>query len=81
MQRQTGTQDSSQNNAVGDLRNSGNTQRRGHILGCVVEALAYLHRHEFTYAFNITAETQRITLDVHIANLGDELVENTVVLR
>ena len=80
MQRQTGTQDSSQHELVGNGVDRCDAQRRLHVGLLVVERLAHFDCHEFADSLDVATETEAILLDVDIADFAQVHVEHAVVL-
>ena len=66
------------------VRNSGSvfdTQRRLNINVFIFQCFTQLIRHDFTDALNVFSKTHAVFLDGNITNLGQKMVENTVLLR
>ena len=80
MQWQSGTQNRRDHQLVTDRIDRRDTQRRLHVRLLIMERLTHLHRHELTDTLDITTETKRVLLNLHIAEFPKEHIEHTVLL-
>ena len=80
MERQAGTQNSGDDDPVFGQLHGRHAQGRLHRPGCETERLRNLVGRDLADALHVAAETHRIGLHRLVADLGDELVENRVLL-
>ena len=80
MQRQSGAEDGSQHELIGDGVDRRDTKGCLHVGLIVIQRLADLYGHKLTDTLNVTTETERVLLDLHVANLAQEHIEHTIVL-
>ena len=80
MQRQACAQDGRCHNLAVWRRDACDAERSDVFLVAVFQLLTDLIGENLSHTFEVSAETQTVLLDVHVAHLCDEFVENRVLL-
>src|ERR1041385_9056585 len=80
VQRNSGTENGSNHRLFFEHRHRGNTQRSSYLAHCVWKMLADFIRKNFSQPLEIGSETQAVFLYFHIAELGNILVDDRVLV-